>query len=183
MRELGFAPIEANAAAARPRAFLKAASLQTFINLLVGEPSRVRPNTWTSGTGRWLDRFVRTSEQGLPPDVQIPREWRTTLACKDAKKLVKASVWARSEATAATCTTAMSVYAQSTYASNPLPQHGTGVPSHAVPGLHLMIQLRTRAFPTVRRLARIHVLPERLLEFCPACGGHVSESMEHLLVG
>ena len=76
----------------------------------------------------------------------------------------------------------MSVYAQSAYASNPLPQYGTGVPAHAVPGLHLMIQLRTRAFPTVRRLARIHVLPERFLEFCPACGGHVSESVEHLLV-
>jgi hypothetical protein len=42
---------------------------------------------------------------------------------------------------------------------NPLPEYGTGIPAGAVAGLHIMIQFRTRVFPTARRLARIHAMP------------------------
>jgi hypothetical protein len=45
-----------------------------------------------------------------------------------------------------------------------------------------MIQFRTRVFPTNRRLARIHAMPERFLHHCPACGGDVLESIEHILL-
>jgi hypothetical protein len=37
-------------------------------------------------------------------------------------------------------------------------------------------------FPTARRLARIHAMPERFLHHCPACGGHVIEPIEHILL-
>jgi hypothetical protein len=45
-----------------------------------------------------------------------------------------------------------------------------------------MIQFRTRVFPTARRLARIHAMLERFLHYCPACGGNVIESIEHILL-
>jgi ADP-ribose pyrophosphatase YjhB (NUDIX family) len=50
LRELGIAPIEAMATTARTRAFLKAPTLNTCISDLVRQPSRVRPDNWTSGT-------------------------------------------------------------------------------------------------------------------------------------
>ena len=63
-----------------------------------------------------------------------------------------------------------------------MPQYGTGIPAGAVAGLHIMIQLRTRVFPTARRLARIHAMHERFLHHCPACGGDVIESIKHILL-
>jgi hypothetical protein len=47
LRELGIAPMEATAATARSRAFLQASTLNTCISDSVGQPSRLRPNTWT----------------------------------------------------------------------------------------------------------------------------------------
>jgi hypothetical protein len=62
LRELGIALIEATKATARTiRAFLKALTLNTCISDMVGLPSRMRPNTWTSKTVRWLDRFARAA--------------------------------------------------------------------------------------------------------------------------
>jgi hypothetical protein len=58
LRDLGIAPIQVTAAAARTRVFLKAPTLNTCINDLVGQPSRLRPNTWTYGTVRWHVRHV-----------------------------------------------------------------------------------------------------------------------------
>jgi hypothetical protein len=60
LRELGIAPIEAMAAPARIRAFLKAPTVITCISDMVRHPSRMRPNTWTV---RWLDRFARASAE------------------------------------------------------------------------------------------------------------------------
>jgi len=181
MRELDIAPIEATAAAARARAFLKASDLNTCITHLVDQPSRARPNTWTSGTVRWLDRLARANV-GLAEGAHLPLEWRS-LAARDAAKLVKASVWARYESSVSLArNNTWGIYVQASYASNPLPQYGVGVPAGVVAGLHIMIQLRTRVFPTARRLARIHAMPERFLEHCPACGGGESETIEHMLV-
>jgi hypothetical protein len=42
-----------------------------------------------------------------------------------------------------------------------LPQYGTGMHTGAVLELHVMIQFRTRVFPTTGRLARIHAMPQR----------------------
>jgi hypothetical protein len=68
------------------------------------------------------------------------------------------------------------------YVGNPLPQYGTGIAAGAVAGLHIMIQFRTRVFPTARRLARIHAMLERFLHHCPTCGGDVIESIKHILL-
>ena len=95
LRELGIAPIEAMAAAARTRAFLKAPTLNTCISDLVRQPSRMRPNTWTSGTVRWLDRFARASAE-LAQNVRVPPAWRS-LQPRVASSPVKASVWGRFE--------------------------------------------------------------------------------------
>jgi hypothetical protein len=65
---------------------------------------------------------------------------------------------------------------------NPLPQYGTGIPAGAVAGLHMMIQFRTRVFPTTRHLARIHAMHERFLHLCHACSGDVPQSIENILL-
>lgn len=180
MRELGLAPIEAIAAASRTRAFLKASSLHTYISMLVAQPSTLRPNTWTSGTVRWLDRHARHAGE-RPSEVLLPQDWRT-MPSADAGTLVKAFVWARFESSDSVASTnGWREYAQAAYAKNTLPQFGTGIPSGVVPGLHVMIQMRTRAFPTARRLARVQALPERYLDYCPACCLNVPESVPHLL--
>lgn len=179
LREFGIPPVEAIAASARARSYLKAAALSTYITVLVGSPSRVRPNTWTSGTVRWMDRVARMGGDDLPAAVRVPREWGA-MAPTDAKKLVKASVWVRSEASG-TRTNAWTIYAQAMYGANPLPQHSTSVPPNVVRGVHLMIQLRTRVFPTLRRLARIKALPDQYLDHCPLCGDNVPETVEHML--
>jgi hypothetical protein len=57
-----------------------------------------------------------------------------------------------------------------------------GISARAVVGLRIMIQFRTRVFPTARRLARIHVMPKRFHHHCPTCGGDVPESIEHILL-
>ena len=180
LRELGIAPIEAMGAAARTRAFLKAPTLNTCISDLVRQPSRMLPNTWTSGTVRWLDRFARASAE-LAQNLRVPPAWRS-LQPRVASNLVKAAVWGRFETSSSACTNTWSIYSQASYVGNPLPQYGTGIPAGAVAGLHIMIQLRTRVFPTARRLARIHAMPERFLHHCPACGGDVIESIEHILL-
>jgi hypothetical protein len=45
-----------------------------------------------------------------------------------------------------------------------------------------MIQFCTLVFPTTRRLARSHAMPERFLHHCLACGGDVPISVEHILL-
>jgi hypothetical protein len=45
-----------------------------------------------------------------------------------------------------------------------------------------MKQFRTRVFPTARRLARIHAMPESFLHHCLARGGDMPESIEHFLL-
>jgi hypothetical protein len=42
--------------------------------------------------------------------------------------------------------------------------------------------LRTRVFPTARRLARIHAMPERFFHHCPASGGDVPKYVEHIVL-
>jgi hypothetical protein len=63
-----------------------------------------------------------------------------------------------------------------------LPQYRTGISAGAVAWLHIIIQFRTRVFPTARRLARIHAMRERFLHHCLACGGDVPKSIEHILL-
>jgi hypothetical protein len=46
----------------------------------------------------------------------------------------------------------------------------------------MMIQFRTRVFPTTRHLARIHAMQERFLHHCHACSGDVPESIENILL-
>jgi hypothetical protein len=69
--ELGIAPIEATAAAARTRAFLKPPTLNPCTSDLDSQPGRVRPSTWTYGTVRWLDRFAMASAE-LAQNVRVP---------------------------------------------------------------------------------------------------------------
>jgi hypothetical protein len=58
------------------------------------------------------------------------------------------------------------------------PLHG-----YTRPWLHIMIQFRTRVFPTARRrLAHIHAMPKRCLRHCHACGGDVHEHIEHIML-
>jgi hypothetical protein len=71
LRELGIAPIEATVTTARTMAFVKAPTLHTCISDHVGQPSRMRPNTWTYGTVRGLDRFDRASAE-LAQNVRVP---------------------------------------------------------------------------------------------------------------
>jgi hypothetical protein len=82
------------------------------------------------------------------------------------------------------CTTnTWSAHSKASYVGNPLPQYGSGIPAGAVAWLHIMIQFRTRLFPTARRLARMHAMLKRFLHHCHACGRDVLASMEHILLG
>jgi hypothetical protein len=90
LRELGIASKEATAAAATSRAFLKVHTPITCRSDMVNQPSRMRLNNLTYGTGRWLDRFVRAS-------AVLVKCVRVTHACRylqprDASILVKAAV-------------------------------------------------------------------------------------------
>jgi hypothetical protein len=69
--ELGLAPIEAMAVAARSGAFLKAPILNTCISKLISQPSPMCLSTWTSRTLRWVDRFARASTE-LAQGVRVP---------------------------------------------------------------------------------------------------------------
>jgi hypothetical protein len=119
LRELGIAPIEAVAAAARSRAFHKAPTLNTCITDLVRQPSRLRPNTWTYGTVRWLDRFARASAE-LAQNVRVPPAWRS-LQPGVPSNLVKATIWARLETSSSACTNTWSIYSHASCVGNPLP--------------------------------------------------------------
>jgi hypothetical protein len=130
LRGLGIAPTEAMAVAARTRAFLKAPTLNTCISNLVRQPSRMRPNTCTYGTVRWLDRFARTSAE-LAQNVRVPPAW-WSLQPRVASNLVKAAVWGRFETSSPTCTNTWNIYSHASYAGNLLPQYGTGIPAGAV---------------------------------------------------
>jgi hypothetical protein len=79
MRELGITHVEATAISAMTRAFLKAPTLNTCISDVAGRPSRMRPNTWTSGTMRWLDCLDRASAE-LAQGVRVPHAWRSLFA-------------------------------------------------------------------------------------------------------
>jgi hypothetical protein len=168
------------AAAARTRAFLTAPTLDTCISHIVRQPSRMRQNTLTSRTLRWLDRFAKASAE-LTQNVRFPPACMS-LQPRVATNLVKATVWGRFETSLSTCTIMWSIYSHASYVGNPLPQYGTGIPAGAIAGLHIMIQFRTRTFPTARLPARIHAMPKRFLHHCLACGGDVPESIEHILL-
>jgi hypothetical protein len=145
------------AATASTRAFLKAPTLNTCISDIVRQPSRMRPNAWTSRTVRWLDRFARASAE-LAQNVRVQPVWRS-LQPRVAFNLVQSAVWGRFETSSSACTNTWSIYSLASYVGNPLPQYGTGILAGAVAWLHVMIQFRTRVFPKARRLARIHAMP------------------------
>ena len=75
-------------------------------------------------------------------------------------------------------------YNSTTYAKHTLPSLTTSSPLHLMEGLTIiMIQLRTRAFPTLRRLLA-HTIPsinEQYHKSCPSCDHSVPESVTHLL--
>jgi hypothetical protein len=163
LQEPRIAPIEAMATSASTRAFLQAPNLNTCISDMVRQPSCMRPNTWTSGTLRWLDRFARASAD-LAQSVRVPPAWRS-LQPRVAFNLLKATVWGRLETSSSACTSTWSIYSHASYVGNRLLQYGTGIPVGVVPMLHIVIQSRPRdVFPTARRLARIHAMPPSL--FC-----------------
>ena len=61
-RELRVPPIKAIIASARARAYCKASNLGSYICDLVGSPFISRHMTWTSGTVRWLNKWLRWSQ-------------------------------------------------------------------------------------------------------------------------
>ena len=58
-REMGVAPVHAQAAARRARAINKFGHLQTWIAVLVEHPARLRKRTWVSGALQWMRTFHR----------------------------------------------------------------------------------------------------------------------------
>jgi hypothetical protein len=118
LRELGTAPIQAMATTARTRAFFKARTLNTCISDVVRQPSRMRPNTWTFGTVRWLDSFASASVE-LAPNVRVPSAW-TSLQPRVPSNLVKAAVWGRFEASLSARTNMWSIHSHASYVGNPL---------------------------------------------------------------
>jgi hypothetical protein len=181
LRWLGIAPIYATATTARTRAFFKAPTLNTCIRDQVRQPSRMRPNNWTSMTVLRLDRFARASAELAFQNERVPPACRS-LQPRVASNLVEATVWDRFETSSSACTNTWSIYSYASYVGNPLPQYGTGIPAGAVAGLHIMIQFRTRVLPTAHRLARIHAMHGRFLHHCHARGGDEPKSIEHILL-
>ena len=92
-QELGVRPIKAIVASARARAFCKASNLHTYICDLVGSPIISRHTTWTSGTVRWLGKWMRWSQVkeigGIP-------NWENLNPDK-LTELVRETVWKRFE--------------------------------------------------------------------------------------
>jgi hypothetical protein len=60
--------------------------------------------------------------------------------------------------------------------------YGTCIPAGGAPGLHIMIQFRTRAFPTARRLAHTHAMHACSLHHYPTCGGDVLDSIKLVML-
>jgi hypothetical protein len=134
------------------------------ISDLVGQPSRMRQNTWTFRIARLLNRFARGSAE-LAQDVRVPRAWRS-LQPRVAFKLLKAAVWGRFDTSYSTCTNTWSIYSHTAYVGNPLPQYVGGIPAGDVLGLHITIQFRTRVFPTYCPLSCMHLC--HALSFSPS---------------
>ena len=177
LRELGVAPIEAIAAGARARAFIKAQSLGTYISHLARQPFRSRHVVWSSGTVRWMNRWARQAASDGEWEQSGPWEdWEP----RDAAARVRSSVWSRFETSGSTPRSWL-LYNEAGCAENPLLRYSSMVDASALPGLVVMAQLRTRVFPTVRHLASVRALPQRFLEFCPICGRDVPESVPHML--
>jgi hypothetical protein len=160
LRELEIAPIEATATTARTRAFLKAPTLNACIRDQVGQPSRMRPNAWTFKTVQRLHHFDKASAE-LAKNICAPPARRSSQP-RVASNRVKLALWGRFETSSSACTNTWTIYSHASYAGNPLPQYGTGIPAGAVAWLHNMIQFCTRVLPTTRRLARIHAMPESM---------------------
>ena len=133
--------------------------------------------TWTSGTVRWLNKWLRWSQ------VQASgiSNWEI-LSPEELKVSVRETVWKRFEESGRTCQ-AFTLYNSTTYASNTLSAYSISLPSHMMDGLIAMIQLRICAFPTLPRLTHImSCIGQQYRNLCPFCNCCVPESITHLLV-
>ena len=157
-RELSIAPILASPAASRARAFLKAPRLGTYIRDLAIALFRSRSWVWTNGTVRWLNRWAKWPNVSTSGTTHVA--WATDMEPHALATRVRDTVWDRAD-NSVTAGLSMMRYSSSSFPS--LLSIVASLPLHLVPAVPLLIQLRTRAFPTARRLAKARSLPERFL--------------------
>ena len=176
-RELSIAPIAATTAALRARAFLKAQQLHTYIRGFVAMPFRSRNHAWSNGTVRWLNKWA--SWPGVATSTTAPFSWSTGIEPRLLADKVRKTVWECAD-TSDVAQQSMNRYSASVFPS--LLSLAANLPLHLAPSLPIILQLRTRAFPTTRRLAKARTLPDRFLQHCPVCAQPVPESIPHMLI-
>ena len=92
---------------------------------------------------------------------------------------VRDTVWECADR-AVTAAASMSLYSAAAFLS--LLPSAVSLSLDVTIGIHIMIQLRTRAFPTTRRLAKACSLLVEFLHRCPVCSQDVPESIPHMLL-
>ncbi len=177
LRELSIPPIAATVAASRARAYLKAQQLRTYICDLACSPFRSPHSVWTNGTVRWLNRWAKWP--GVATNGNAPIKWATDMAPRVLADRVRDTVWERADR-AVSAASSMSLYSAAAFPS--LLPSAVSLPLDVTYGIPIMIQLRTRAFPTARRLAKAHSLSAEFLHRCPVCSKDVPESIPHMLL-
>ncbi|CAN0507827.1 unnamed protein product, partial [Ectocarpus sp. 12 AP-2014] len=152
-RELAIPPICASAAARRARALQKAGSMRTTIATVVNSPFRSRRWTWSTGTQRWMNRYVHRLAAALPADQ------RTTSHKRAGQWYIKAQ-FERAK---------MSVAAAAEY---PGLAHGIAI----------LVQCRLGGFWGAGRLSRRGLVHPKWKRMCPCCKKRVPEDLAHVLL-
>ena len=89
------------------------------------------------------------------------------------------TVWERADRDVSAASS-MSLYSAAAFPS--LLPFAVSLPLDVTCGIPIMVQRRTRAFPTARRLAKARSLSAEFLHRCPVCSQDVPESIPHMLL-
>lgn len=182
-REMGVAPVHAQAAARRARAINKFRHLQTWIAVLLEHPARQRRRTWVSGALQWMRRFH--------PDVLWENEYAVGGATEGvpgrrAHARVLEQTWLRMEERSSMW--ASRGYRRRRYSETVWAAPGV-VPAwarRAQPplgfGLRALHRCRLGGVWTAQRLAQRGLLDEQYVSRCPCCGRGRAETLCHLLL-
>jgi hypothetical protein len=182
-REMGVAPVHAQAAARRARAINKFRHLHTWIAVLLEHPARTRRRTWASGALQWMRRFHR----GVLWDNEYAEDGGPVGAPgRRAHAVVLEETWLRMEARS--CMWASRGYWRRGFRRTVWATPGV-VPAwarRAQPplgfGLRALHRCRLGGLWTAPRLARRGLLDEQYMSRCPCCGRARGETLCHLLL-
>lgn len=182
-RELKIPPICASAAARRARALQKAASLRTVVARVVSTNFKSRCWTWSTGTHRWLNRYVHRLAAHVPPHQErisyVRGEWKEAEP-KALSLQTEYLVWRREERIYRKAKTGQ-WYIKSNFDKMSLSGIRSAIYPRLAQGIAMIITCRVGGFWCAGRLARRGLIPDGWKRKCPCCKERVVEDLAHIL--